>query len=86
MHSPAHAYADGVRFAALMAIMAAKKKPLVEMKLAELAPDTALKIKYTGFEAAARRARRASRSRRGRARREAEDRSEGPVGEAKEEQ
>ena len=50
MHSPAHAYPEGVRFAALMAIMAAKKKPLVEMKLAELAPDTALKIKYTGFE------------------------------------
>jgi electron transfer flavoprotein beta subunit len=50
MHSPAHAYADGVRFAALMAIMAAKKKPLAEMKLAELAPDTAMKIKYTAFE------------------------------------
>ncbi len=51
MHAPAHAYADGVRFAALMAIMASKKKPLVEVKLAELADDTALKIKYTGFEA-----------------------------------
>ena len=50
MHSPAHAYADGVRFAALMAIMAAKKKPLVELKLAELAPETAAKIKYTSFE------------------------------------
>ena len=50
MHSPAHAYADGVRFAALMAIMAAKKKPLVELKLAELAPDMSAKIKYTGFE------------------------------------
>jgi electron transfer flavoprotein beta subunit len=49
-HSPDHKYADGVRFAALMAIMAAKKKPLTELKLAELAPDTALKIKYTGFE------------------------------------
>jgi len=45
-----HNYADGVRFAALMAIMAAKKKPLVEMKLAELVSDAALKIKYTGFE------------------------------------
>jgi electron transfer flavoprotein beta subunit len=46
-----HAYPDGVRFAALMAIMAAKKKPLVEMKLADLVgADTALKIKYTGFE------------------------------------
>jgi len=35
-HTPAtHTYADGVRFAALMAIMAAKKKPLAEVKLAE---------------------------------------------------
>jgi electron transfer flavoprotein beta subunit len=50
-HSPAHKYADGVRFAALMAIMAAKKKPLVEMKLADLTPDTALKIKVTSYEA-----------------------------------
>jgi len=49
--SPNHTYADGVRFAALMAIMAAKKKPLVEEKLADLAADGALKIKYTGFEA-----------------------------------
>ncbi len=45
-----HTYADGVRFAALMAIMAAKKKPLAEMKLADLVADAALKIKYTGFE------------------------------------
>jgi electron transfer flavoprotein beta subunit len=46
-----HTYADGVRFAALMAIMAAKKKPLVEMKLADLVgADTALKIKYNTFE------------------------------------
>ena len=45
-----HAYPDGVRFAALMAIMAAKKKPLAEVKLAELTSDMALKIKYTGFE------------------------------------
>jgi electron transfer flavoprotein beta subunit len=46
-----HTYADGVRFAALMAIMAAKKKPLVEMKLADLVgADTALKIKYNAFE------------------------------------
>lgn len=45
-----HAYPDGVRFAALMAIMAAKKKPLAEMKLADLVSDAALKIKYTGFE------------------------------------
>lgn len=45
-----HAYPEGVRFAALMAIMAAKKKPLAEVPLAELASDTALKIKYTSFE------------------------------------
>ena len=50
VHSPNHNYPEGVRFAALMAIMAAKKKPLVELKLADLAPDTALKIKYTAFE------------------------------------
>jgi len=50
MHSPAHTYADGVRFAALMAIMAAKKKPLVETKLADLTPDAAMKIKYSTFE------------------------------------
>jgi len=45
-----HAYADGVRFAALMAIMAAKKKPLVEMKLAELVTDAAPKIAYGAHE------------------------------------
>ncbi|HSQ66142.1 MAG TPA: electron transfer flavoprotein subunit beta/FixA family protein, partial [Polyangiaceae bacterium] len=51
MHTkPDHAYPEGVRFAALMAIMAAKKKPLVEMKLSELASDAALKIQYTAFE------------------------------------
>jgi electron transfer flavoprotein beta subunit len=51
MHTAAtHAYPEGVRFAALMAIMAAKKKPLVEVKLAELAPDVALKVKYVGAE------------------------------------
>ena len=49
--APTHAYPEGVRFAALMAIMAAKKKPLVEVKLADLAADAALKIKYTAFEA-----------------------------------
>ncbi len=46
----AHAYPEGVRFAALMAIMAAKKKPLVEMKLAEVAPDAALKVRYGAAE------------------------------------
>ncbi len=46
-HTPAtHTYADGVRFAALMAIMAAKKKPLAELKLAELVPDATLKVRY----------------------------------------
>lgn len=50
IHSPDHAYGDGVRFAALMAIMAAKKKPMSEVKLADLTPDAALKITYTGFE------------------------------------
>lgn len=43
-------YNDGVRFAALPAIMAAKKKPLVEVKLAELAPDASLKVQYSAFE------------------------------------
>jgi electron transfer flavoprotein beta subunit len=45
-----HAYPDGVRFAALMAIMAAKKKPLAEMTLAELVPDQALKVTYGAAE------------------------------------
>ncbi len=49
-HSPAHKYPEGVRFAALMAIMAAKKKPLTEMKLADLVSDAALKVNYSGFE------------------------------------
>ena len=44
-------YNDGVRFAALPAIMAAKKKPLVEQKLADLASDVSLKVHYTKFEA-----------------------------------
>ena len=50
VQSPNHTYADGVRFAALMAIMAAKKKPLTEEKLSDLAADGAMKIKYTSFE------------------------------------
>jgi electron transfer flavoprotein beta subunit len=50
-HTPAtHTYADGVRFAALMAIMAAKKKPLAEVKLAELVPDATLKVRYAQAE------------------------------------
>lgn len=45
-----HNYADGVRFAALMAIMAAKKKPLAEMKLADVAADSTLKVRYGAAE------------------------------------
>ena len=45
-----HTYADGVRFAALMAIMAAKKKPLAEEKLADLSGGAAPRVKYTAFE------------------------------------
>lgn len=44
-------YNDGVRFAALPAIMAAKKKLLVEIKLADLAADQALKVEYKAFQA-----------------------------------
>jgi electron transfer flavoprotein beta subunit len=44
-------YNDGVRFAALPAIMAAKKKPLTEVKLADLTGDAALKVQYAKFEA-----------------------------------
>ena len=51
IHTPAtHNYPEGVRFAALMAIMAAKKKPLTEVKLADLTQGATAKIKYTGFE------------------------------------
>lgn len=50
-HTPAtHTYADGVRFAALMAIMAAKKKPLAEMKLADVTADAQTKVKYGAAE------------------------------------
>lgn len=44
-------YNDGVRFAALPAIMAAKKKPLAELKLTELVTDTTRKVQYVKFEA-----------------------------------
>ncbi len=44
-----HAYADGVRFAAMMGIMAAKKKPLAEVKLSDLVDDATLKVRYTAF-------------------------------------
>lgn len=43
-------YNDGVRFAALPAIMSAKRKPLAEVKLEELTSDTALRINYLSFE------------------------------------
>lgn len=56
-HTPTtHTYADGVRFAALMAIMAAKKKPLAEMKLADLGADAAPKVRYGAVEMPPRRA------------------------------
>lgn len=45
-----HKYNDGVRFAALPAIMAAKKKPLAEVKLADLVQDAGLKVTYAGFQ------------------------------------
>jgi electron transfer flavoprotein beta subunit len=50
-----HAYPDGVRFAALMAIMAAKKKPLVEIPLAELTHE-AMRVRYSAAELPPRRA------------------------------
>jgi electron transfer flavoprotein beta subunit len=46
----AHKYGDGVRFAPLPAIMAAKKKPLDTKTLAELAPGVALTTKTLKFE------------------------------------
>jgi electron transfer flavoprotein beta subunit len=46
----AHRYADGVRFAPLPAIMAAKKKPLDTKTLAELVPGAALSTKTLKFE------------------------------------
>jgi len=50
-HTPeSHAYQDGVRFAALMAIMAAKKKPLTEMPLSDVVADPSLKVQYTKAE------------------------------------
>ena len=49
--APTHKYNDGVRFAALPAIMAAKKKPLAEVKLVDLAADQGLKVQYHGFSA-----------------------------------
>ncbi len=51
--APGFAYpdtGDGIRFAPLMAIMAAKKKPLEEIKLADLVPDAKAKVVYGHFE------------------------------------
>jgi electron transfer flavoprotein beta subunit len=53
---PTHTYPDGVRFAALMAIMAAKKKALAEFKLGDLVPDVSLKVHYGAAELPPRRA------------------------------
>ena len=54
--APSHAYPEGVRFAALMAIMAAKKKPLDQVALAEIAGDVSLRTRYVAAELAPRRA------------------------------
>jgi electron transfer flavoprotein beta subunit len=48
--APSFKYNDGVRFAALPAIMSAKKKPLVEVKLTDLTSDLNLRIRYLSFE------------------------------------
>ncbi len=46
----AHRYAEGVRFAPLPAIMAAKKKPLDTKTLAEIAPGVSLSTRALKFE------------------------------------
>jgi len=43
-------YNDGVRFAALPAIMAAKKKPLATVALSDLVRDAGLKVQYPTFQ------------------------------------
>ena len=48
--APTFKYNEGVRFAALPAIMQAKKKPLTEVTLTELAADTTLRVRYQSFE------------------------------------
>jgi electron transfer flavoprotein beta subunit len=47
---PSHQYAEGVRFAPLPAIMAAKKKPLVVKTLADYAPGATLGSRMVKFE------------------------------------
>jgi electron transfer flavoprotein beta subunit len=54
--APTHAYSDGVRFAALMAIMAAKKKPLTETPLDQFVKDAKLSVRYVSTELPAKRA------------------------------
>jgi electron transfer flavoprotein beta subunit len=51
LHTDAsHQYAEGVRFAPLPAIMAAKKKPLVVKTLADYAPGASLATRMLKFE------------------------------------
>jgi electron transfer flavoprotein beta subunit len=51
LHTEAsHRYGDGVRFAPLPAIMAAKKKPLDVKALAELVPGATLTTKVTSYD------------------------------------
>ncbi len=45
-----HAYTDAPRFAPLPMIIKAKTKPIAEAPIASLGVETALKVKYTGFE------------------------------------
>jgi electron transfer flavoprotein beta subunit len=52
---PAHKYNDGVRFAPLPAIMAAKKKPLETKTLSDLVPGQTLSTRYVRFERPAQR-------------------------------
>ncbi len=47
---PSHKYGDGVRFAPLPAIMAAKKKPLDVKPLAEVVPGATLTTRVTKYE------------------------------------
>jgi electron transfer flavoprotein beta subunit len=49
--APTFKYNDGVRFAALPAIMAAKKKPLATFTVADLSADQGLRVTYHSFQA-----------------------------------
>jgi electron transfer flavoprotein beta subunit len=48
---PSHAYAEGPRYASLKGIMAAKKKEIKELKLADLGVSPAAKVKLLSVEA-----------------------------------